>query len=57
MDGLLPLGGLPFKAFCPSLFVCDLGAGEEKRALAPRLLESWRKLQACPVVHFPCTFH
>ena len=30
--------------------------GEEERVLAPRLLESWRKLQASLLVHFPFIF-
>ena len=36
LDGLLPLGGLSFEAFFPSLFVCDLGGRQEERVPIPR---------------------
>ena len=55
-NALLPLGGLPSEECFPSFFVCDFTVAEEERVPAPRLLESWRKLQAFPFVHFPFTF-
>ena len=37
-DGLLTLGGLPCEEFSPSLFIGDLGVGEEEHVTCPRLL-------------------
>ena len=56
-EGPLPVGALPFEGFLPSCCVCDLGAREDDRAFFPRLLSSWRKLQASPFEHCPFDFH
>ena len=51
------LGDFPFEELFPTLCVCGLGAREDDCVFFPRLLSSWRKLQASPFVHYPFAFH
>ena len=47
---------ISFQRFFPSLWLCGFGAREDDCVACPRLLSSWRKLQAFPVVHCPFAF-